>query len=148
MKEELHMDKEWEHIPCTIKQAFWHQLASSIPEGNNNLLPLGIYMLCKRFTYMHDVGIKAVEVDRIKGRVGLGSDFDTSFMPRQQHIRNEWTSVDQTRFRNVSLPLINLLKIGDIYFVLDGHHQPAMDTLHNQESVEAHVIEIEEDNEC
>jgi hypothetical protein len=69
-------------------------------------------------------------------------------MPRQQHIRNEWTSVDQTRFRNVSLPLINLLKIGDIYFVLDGHHQPAMDTLHNQESVEAHVIEIEEDNEC
>ena len=142
------MDQEWGYIPCTIKTAFWYQLAGSVSEGSHNLLPLGIYMLCKRLTHMHDVGVRAVAVDQIRGRVGLSSDFDHTFMPRQQQIWNEWTSVDQARFQSTALPLINLLKIGDIYFVLDGHHQLTVASVYNQESIEAHVIEIEQDNNC
>lgn len=146
--EELRMDEEWDEIPCVVKQAFWNQLASSAAEGNDNLLPLGIYMLSKRFARMHDVGAMTVAGDQIRGTVGLSSDFDELLLPREQYIRHRWTRADRARFHDAALPRINLLKIGDSYLVLDGHHRRSVASIHNQKSIEAHVIEIEEDNEC
>jgi hypothetical protein len=134
-------------IPHPVRKAFWNQLTTSVNGGHNNLLPLGIYLLCKRLTHMRDVGVKRVAVDQIRGTVGLSSDFDRSFMPRQEYIRHEWTNVDQSRFHNETLRFINLLKIRDTYFVLDAHHWLSMAPIQDQESIEAHVIEVEEYNE-
>lgn len=135
-------------IPCAIKEAFWDQLASSVVVGSDNLLPLGVYILSKQLAQLHDVGVKTVAGDQIRGIVGLSSDFDESFTPRQQYIRHRWTSVDRVRFQDAALPLISLLKIGDSYFVMDGHHRRSVAAIHNQAAIEAHVIEVEEDNEC
>lgn len=148
MQEDLYMDEAREEIPCVVKKAFWDQLASSVTRGNDNLLPLSIYMLSKQFARMHDVGAMKVAGDQIRGKVGLKSDFDESLLPRERHIRNRWTSVDWARFHDAASPVIKLLKIGDIYLVLDGHHQRSVTSMHKQETIHAHVIEIEEDIEC
>ncbi len=148
VNEDLHMDGEWGEIPCVVKEAFWNQLASSAVAGNDNLLPLSVYMLSKQFAQMHDVGVKTVAGSRIRGIVGHRSDFDESLMPRQEYIRHRWTNEDRVRFHDVALPLIKLLKIGDIYFVMDGHHRLSVASIHSQKSIEAHVIEVEEDREC
>lgn len=142
------MAGEQGEIPCGVKEAFWNQLASSVTGGNDNLLPLGIYMLSKRFARLRDVGAMTVAADRIRGKVGLSSDFDESLLPREQHIRYQWTSIDRARFHDTALPQINLLKIGDSYLVLDGHHRVSVASIHDQDAIEAHVIEVVQDNEC
>ncbi|MEQ8676668.1 MAG: hypothetical protein RLP44_19400 [Aggregatilineales bacterium] len=133
-------------IPHEIKEAFWDQLTSSLGTGNDNLLPLDVYMLSKQFADMHDMGVKTVAGDQIRGVVGLKSDFDESLMPRQGHIRHSWTNEDRGRFHEVVLPLINLLKIGESYFVMDGHHKLSVDSLHHQQVVNARVIEVAVDH--
>ena len=149
-KQELRIDEAWGNIPCEIKEAFWDQLTSEVTTGedNLNLLPLSTYMLCKRFTTMHEVGVQAVVASQIKGRVGLTQDFDSIFMPRDPSIRDEWTSVDQSRFNNETLSLIKLLKINDNYFLLGDQHSFSDESIRIVESIEAFVIAVEEDTKC
>lgn len=146
--EDFPFDKQRSEIPCVVKEAFWDQLASSVVIGNDNLLPLGVYILSKQLAHMHEVGERTVAGDQIKGIVGMSSDFDEAFMPRQSYIRHWWTDEDQLRFHDAALPLIKLLKIEDSYFVIDGHHRLSVKSIHQQQAVKAQVIEIEPDQQC
>ena len=144
MKQESHITNEVEiSIPATIKKAFWDQLTSSVPDGNDNVLPLGVYMLCKQLTDFNEIGIRRVDVRQIRGCVGLNEDFDKLLLPHQQDIRDQWTYSDHRRFYNTALPLTTLLKVKDIYFVLGGQHRIPVGTADNPSSIIARVIEIE-----
>ena len=149
-KQESQLDDAWSDIPCEIKEAFWDQLTNEVTtDGDNlNLLPLSTYMLCKRFTTMHEIGVQAVVASQIRGKVGLSHDFDNIFMPRDPNIRDEWTSIDHVRFHDDALPLIRLLKIKDNYFVLGDQHGFSRESKEIADSIEAHVIEVEGSTKC
>lgn len=148
VKEDLPIDEGSIEIPCAIKKDFWNQLAGSVSTGNNNLLPVSVYKLCNRLASLHELGAQTVAIDQIKGRVGLSKESDPSLVSREKPIQYQRTSPDARNFLNPALPLIDLLKIENTYFVLSGHHWLSVASINNEDYIEAHVIEVKENIDC
>lgn len=66
---------------------------------------------------------QAVPLDQIVGSGGRPYDFDRAFYPLRTHTRERWVSVADLWYRGVQLPPVRLVKAGDSYFVIDGHHR-------------------------
>ena len=67
-------------------------------------------------------GMQTVKIEDIAGSEGRYSDFNKAFLPKKEHLRKRWESIDKAHMNDVILPPIQLYKIGDMYFVRDGNH--------------------------
>ena len=88
------------------------------------------------------LGTKIVEVEKILGSVGRQSDFERSFLPARSSVEARLKPVDRAFYRIKHLPPVNLYKIGDTYFVLDGHHRVSVARYHDVPTLEAVVTEF------
>lgn len=65
-----------------------------------------------------------VPLDRIVGTVGRAEDFDGSFRLRNRDLQDRWDAVAAAMARpGTSMPRVELMRLGDMYFVVDGHHR-------------------------
>ena len=87
-------------------------------------------------------GTRVVDVDGIVGSVGRWRDFDRSFLPARASMGDRWKRIDRAFQRGEDLPPVELYKIGDAYFVLDGHHRVSVARYHDVPTVEAAVAEF------
>jgi hypothetical protein len=87
------------------------------------------------------VGVRPVPVGQIIGTEGRGGDFDRSFRPRRDGVRARMRSVAQA-FPHGDFPPIVAYKLGDAYFVLDGHHRVALARLRGTEWIDAELTEL------
>jgi hypothetical protein len=85
-------------------------------------------------------GIRTVPIEQIRGSEGRSTDFDRYFHPLQDHTRGRWLSIARAREQGKALPLIDLVQVGDIYFVLDGHHRISVARALGQQDIEAKVM--------
>src|SRR5439155_27253228 len=75
-----------------------------------------------------DRGLQTVEVDRIVGSVGRAAELDRRFRPRRGWLGCAPVSSDMRAgrirrlFESGAVPPLELYRIGDDLFVLDGHH--------------------------
>ena len=60
---------------------------------------------------------------RIQGSEGRCRDFDRGFAPLQDHTRERWLSVAVAWLQGHALPAVDLVEVGELYFVRDGHHR-------------------------
>jgi len=86
-------------------------------------------------------GVRTVEVGRIVGSVNRYRDFDSAFLPAHNRIADRWQRVDRAFYEDVSLPPVVLYKVGEVYFVVDGHHRVSVAREQGQEFIEAEVRE-------
>ncbi|MBI4735304.1 MAG: transcriptional regulator [candidate division NC10 bacterium] len=86
-------------------------------------------------------GVRTVEVARIVGSVNRYRDFDGAFLPAHNRIADRWQRVDRAFYEDVSLPPVVLYKVGEVYFVVDGHHRVSVAREQGQEFIEAEVRE-------
>jgi len=92
----------------------------------------------------HYAGLQMIPIDKIVGSVGRYQDFDRAFLPAQDHIRERWRAVYQAQAaQGTGLPPIEVYKIGDAYFVRDGHHRVSVLKELGATDVEAYVTEFE-----
>jgi hypothetical protein len=87
-------------------------------------------------------GTRVVEVDEIVGSVGRWRDFDRSFLPARASMGERWKRIDRAFQRGEDLPPVELYKIGDAYFVVDGHHRVSVARYHDVPTLEAAVAEF------
>jgi len=87
-------------------------------------------------------GVQPVPVDKIIGSLGRAADFDRIFLPTQRHSRRKWLGVDSAYLDGVALPPISLYKVGDAYFVVDGHHRVSVARQQQQSFIDAEVTEV------
>ncbi len=87
----------------------------------------------------HHVGLQTVPMTQIRGSDGRSHDFDAAFHPRQSHNREPWLRVATARLAGESMPPIKLVRVGDIYFVRDGHHRISVARSMGQRMIEAEV---------
>ena len=76
------------------------------------------------------------------GSVGRQRDFERSFLPARASVEARWKRVDRAFHRIKDLPPVSLYKLGDAYFVLDGHHRVSVARYHSVPTVEAVVTEF------
>jgi hypothetical protein len=71
----------------------------------------------------HYAGSAAVDLKSIRGTIDRDGDFDRDFHPIQRGTELRWQRVATAMLRGVDLPPVELVKLGDCYFVKDGHHR-------------------------
>jgi hypothetical protein len=84
-------------------------------------------------------GVQLVPVARIRGSEGRCADFDADFRPLKSLSEARWVSVACARQVDVPLPLVQLIQVGDSYFVRDGHHRISVARWLGQQEIEAEV---------
>jgi nucleotide-binding universal stress UspA family protein len=94
-----------------------------------------------------DKGMQTIPVDAIVGSVGRYTDFTRTFLPRRAQDQERWASVkaatlDQT---GGALDSIEVYKVSEVYFVMDGNHRVSIARQEGWKSIEAHVIELQTD---
>ncbi len=90
-----------------------------------------------------DVGIRPVKIDEIVGSVGRCLDFDPKFKVKDKNnIQNRYNSIKRALQDGVVLPSVELYKIKDEYYVVDGHHRISAGKEMGQEYVDARIIEF------
>lgn len=86
-------------------------------------------------------GVQIVRVDQIVGSLNRYHQFDRAFLPVEDQIASRWQNVDRAFYKDISLPPILLYKVGQVYFVVDGHHRVSVAREQGQEFIDAEVRE-------
>jgi hypothetical protein len=86
-------------------------------------------------------GVKTVPVEKIVGSLNRYHQFDRAFLPLEDRIADRWQNVDRAFYRDVNLPPVVLYKVGEVYFVVDGHHRVSVAREQGQQFIEAEVRE-------
>ena len=86
-------------------------------------------------------GVKTVPVEQIVGSLNRYQDFDSVFLPTQSETAERWQSVDLAFYKDISLPPVLLYKVGQVYFVVDGHHRVSVARRQGQLFIEAEIRE-------
>jgi len=86
-------------------------------------------------------GIQTVHVDQIAGSLNRYHEFDRVFMPVTDNISDRWKRVNRAFYQDISLPPVVLYKVGQVYFVVDGHHRVSVARERGQIDIEAEVRE-------
>lgn len=85
------------------------------------------------------LGLVEVPINQISGTEGRQDDFDIEFNPMHKESRDRWTGVFNAWSRGIVLDPIQLVKVGDIYYVRDGHHRISVARALGLRSIEAEV---------
>lgn len=86
-------------------------------------------------------GLHTIRIDKIAGSLNRYHQFDRAFLPTQDETAGRWQRVDHAYYSEISLPPIVLYKVGDVYFVVDGHHRVSVAREQGQEFIDAEVRE-------
>lgn len=90
-------------------------------------------------------GTQMVPLMAIIGSVGRYRDFTRTFLPRAGVNLERWARLDAALNSMEGFPPVDLLKIGEVYFVRDGNHRVSVARANGSTHIEAYVTEIETD---
>ena len=88
------------------------------------------------------LGLQTIPLDTVAGTVDSRRDFDRKFRPTSNRVRQRWERLDLAQRRGVFLPPIDVYRVGDLHFVIDGHHRVSVAVATGQKTIEAHVTEV------
>lgn len=89
-------------------------------------------------------GLRDIPVNAIVGSVNRYQDFDKAFLPLHDESMERWAKVKAMMLApgGSGLPPIQVYKIGDAYFVLDGNHRVSIAQHLEFDVIQAYVTEI------
>ena len=118
---------------------WWHRLFSRLTGRATQLLDLNDVQSGPSLGHRTYAGMRLVKIDAIRGSEGRERDFDAGFHPTQGHNMDRWISVAVARQLGVALPPVELVQVGDAYYVRDGHHRVSVARHLGQKEIEAEV---------
>ncbi|GEM_PF-1118398 len=118
----------------------WWRLWMRLRRQPHHLLLLGQMVPALQVASRHATGITAVAVRLIRGSESRIGDFDQKFNPIRTHDRERWVGVAAARLMGHSLPPVELIELGGVYFVRDGHHRVSIARALQQSELEADVV--------
>jgi nucleotide-binding universal stress UspA family protein len=86
--------------------------------------------------------LKDIPLDAIVGSVGRCSDFTRSFLPVQESDEGRWARVEMAMETLRGVPPIDVYQVGNVYFVLDGHHRVSVARQFGATHIQAYVTEV------
>lgn len=90
-------------------------------------------------------GVREIPLDKIVGSVApeaKTSDFDPGFLPINRRMRERWTRIYQAMVEGDELPPIDVYKVDDSYYVIDGHHRISVARNLHRDTINARVINV------
>jgi len=90
-------------------------------------------------------GTQEIPLDRVIGTSAYeakGGDFGPEFLPMSARLRDRWTRIYREMVEGDELPPIDVYKVGDWYFVIDGHHRVSVARSLGRATINARVVEV------
>ncbi len=87
-------------------------------------------------------GVCEVALDAIVGSLGRTREFNRAFLPRDESLRARWERVEDLAEGPEGLATVELYRVGDAYFVVDGHHRVSVARQMGTPTIEARVTEF------
>ena len=112
------------------------------PDDVGVVLPYEEVIQALGFVSERSAGLKVVPLDQIVGSVGRGRDFDRRFRPTSARSRGRWEQIAAAARRGESFPPVDLVQVGQIYFVRDGHHRVSVARALGRSDIDAYVAEV------
>lgn len=91
-------------------------------------------------------GVQEIPLRSIVGSVGRYTDFTRTFLPLSDTDMERWARVKAAVDAGIALAPIDVYKVGELYFVLDGNHRVSVARQKGFTHIRAHVIEVETDS--
>jgi hypothetical protein len=86
-------------------------------------------------------GVREVEIAKVVGSLDRGDEFTRAFLPRHDAMRERWDGVRRLAEGPLGFPPVDLYQVGDVYFVVDGHHRISVARALGAATIEARVRE-------
>ncbi len=84
-------------------------------------------------------GVRTVSLHQIRGSENRVKEFDIDFNPLAEHIEQRWIGIAAAHLTGKHLPPVELIQVGETYFVRDGHHRISVARAYGQYEIDAIV---------
>jgi hypothetical protein len=112
------------------------------PDDIGVILPYEEVIRALGFQSERSLGLQVVPLHAIVGTIDRERDFDRHFRPTSRRVRERWENIAAAMRRGESLPPVDLIKVGEIYFVRDGHHRVSVASALGLSDIDAYVTEV------
>ncbi|GAA1075372.1 ParB N-terminal domain-containing protein [Tsukamurella spumae] len=112
------------------------------PGDVNDVLPYDEVVSALGLVSDRKLGLQVIPVAQIVGSVDRTRDFDRYFRPRSPALRARWQRLAAAQRRGESMPPIEVKQVGDLYFVVDGHHRVSIAFARGFTTIDAYVTEV------
>ncbi len=112
------------------------------PDDVGIVLPYEEVIEALGFVSESSAGLQVVQLDQIVGSVDRGRDFDRRFRPTSGRSRGRWEQIAAAARRGESFPPVDLVKVGQLYFVRDGHHRVSVARALGRDDIDAYVTDV------
>jgi hypothetical protein len=121
------------------RQGQWRRLLNRLAGQPTRLRDLSIDLQHMPVKARHDAGLHSIPLDCIRGSEGRSQEFDADFYPLAAHNDERWISVAAAAQAGLVLPPVDLIQLGDLYYVRDGHHRVSVARHFGQKAIDAQV---------
>jgi hypothetical protein len=112
------------------------------PDDVNLILPYDEVVAALGFRGERRLGLQTLRLDTIVGTVDSTRDFDRRFRPTSGRVRERWERLALAQRRGEPIPPIDVYRIGDMHFVIDGHHRVSIALATGAKTIEGYVTEV------
>jgi hypothetical protein len=112
------------------------------PDDVNLILPFDEVVAALGMTGERKLGLQVIKLDTVVGTVDSTRDFDRRFRPTSSRVRERWERLALAQRRGESIPPIDVYRVGELHFVVDGHHRVSIALATGQKTIDAYVTEI------
>ena len=143
MTTKFNIHRAHEDFDQARRKATWRDWVSLLTRKKNHLLSFNEIRQELPITGQHYLGFQMVPLNKIVGSEGRLHEFDRAFYPRTTYTKDRWLMIDQAHYDDVTLPPVELIKVGQGYFVRDGNHRVSVARARRHQVIDAYVTEIE-----
>jgi hypothetical protein len=112
------------------------------PDDVNLILPFDEVVTALGRRGERRLGLQTLRLDTIVGTVDSTRDFDRRFRPTSDRVRERWERLALAQRRGEPIPPIDVYRVGDMHFVIDGHHRVSIAMATGAKTIEAYVTEV------
>jgi hypothetical protein len=112
------------------------------PGDVDHILPFDEVVAALGRLQERDSGLQVVPIDAIVGTVDRTRGFDRHFRPTTPQVRARWERIATAMRRGEAMPPVDLYKVGEAYFVKDGHHRVSVARALGHDDIDARVVEV------
>lgn len=136
-----HYSQAVEDFRRARRKAAMQDIFAKLTGQSDDLLPFDEVRKKLRAVQTQKSTLQEVPLDKIVGSVGRYQDFTRDFLPLSGVNENRWARVKANLYEG-GFPPIEVYKISEVYFVLDGNHRVSIARQEGSNSISAYVTEF------
>jgi hypothetical protein len=124
-------------VLATLTHRLRHQ-----PQDRDRLLRLDEVTGALGWRGERKLGLQTIPLDTIVGTAERRRDFDRRFRPTSHRVRFRWERLALAQRRGEAIPPIQVYRVCDRHFVIDGHHRVSIAATTGERQIEAYVTQV------